>query len=212
MTSPAEASRKGGSRGRLVWLALGLSLTLNVFFVGGLVWSHFNGPHMQGPLQRFRHVASELQLSGEERQAFQRFMTGMRQSGQQLREDNQPLFQRFWDELGKPQPDQALLAQTVDQIAQNRNVYQKHLTEGMTQFLATLTPEQRARFIEFDPAQPERSQALPAVGQALSATARDQRVTRSPGIESGRGKSRTWPRSSDRSSTPPRSAPRSRFR
>ena len=148
MTSPAEASRKGGSRGRLVWLALGLSLTLNVFFVGGLVWSHFNGPHMQGPLQRFRHVASELQLSGEERQAFQRFMTGMRQSGQQLREDNQPLFQRFWDELGKPQPDQALLAQTVDQIAQNRNVYQKHLTEGMTQFLATLTPEQRARFIE----------------------------------------------------------------
>ena len=148
MTSLAEASGRRAAGGWLVWLALAVSLTLNVFFVGGLVWSHFNVPPPRTALQRFQLVAAELQLTGPQKEAFEHFAVEMRRSGMQLHEGVQPLMQHVWEELGKAQPDEAALARSVDQITDNRRAYQHHLTQGLTRFLATLSPEQRARFIE----------------------------------------------------------------
>src|SRR5713101_6490284 len=148
MTSLAEAAPKSRARGRLVWVALALSLTLNVFFVFGLLWFQVAGQPRQTPAERVAALASELNLTAEQRGAFQQFVNEVQERSRRLRESNQPLIQQVWDELAKPQPDQALIARLVDEATENRHTYQKNMAGVLSQFLAALSPEQRAQFVE----------------------------------------------------------------
>ena len=148
MTSLAEAAPKSSARGRLVWIALALSLTLNVFFVFGLLWFQVAGQLMQTPAERVAATANELNLTAEQRGAFQQFVSEVQERSRLLRDSNQPLIQQVWDELAKPQPDQALIARLVDEATENRHAYQKDMAAVLGQFLAVLSPEQRAQFVE----------------------------------------------------------------
>lgn len=154
MTSLAGTEAKAGSRGRLLWVALVLSLTLNVFFVGGLVWSRIIADHPPTPAQRFLQVARDLNLSDNQRDAFQQFVLDMRHYTRGLRQSNHPLIDHIWQELGKPQPDQALLGKLIDLTTQNRHTYQLQMSTALARFLATLSPAQRAQFIELTQHQP----------------------------------------------------------
>jgi Spy/CpxP family protein refolding chaperone len=148
MTSLVEPGAKPGSRGRLLWLALALSLTLNVCFLGGLLWSRMTTEQMLTPAQRVQQVMQELNLSDDQRDAFRQFVIEARRRTRQLRESNEPLVGRVWEELGKGQPDQAVIDKLVDQATENRHAYQKDMTTVLGRFLANLSPEQRAKFIE----------------------------------------------------------------
>jgi Spy/CpxP family protein refolding chaperone len=133
MTSLADAEAR--SAGRLIWVALALSLTLNVFVVVGLLWFRVAGePMHMTPAERVAATESELNLTAEQRGAFQQFVNEVREHSRRLRESNQPLIQQVWDELAKPQPDQTL-------------TYQKDMAEVLSRFLAVLSPEQRAQFV-----------------------------------------------------------------
>jgi Spy/CpxP family protein refolding chaperone len=148
MTSVAGIEAKAGPRSRLLWVALILSLTLNIFFLGGLLWSRLAAEHVSTPAERFAQLANSLSLSPDQHDAFQQFATDARERGRHLQEANGPLIQQVWAELAKPQPDQALIANLVDQATENRRSYQRDMTATLSRFLATLTPEQRAKFIE----------------------------------------------------------------
>ena len=148
MTSLAEAGPKSGTRGRLVWVALALSLTLNVFFVFGLLWFQLAGQPMHTPAERIAATANELNLSPDQRVAFQQFVSEIQDRSRHLRESNQPLIRQVWDELAKPQPDQALIGRLVDEATDNRHAYQKDMAAVLAQFLAALSPAQRAQFVE----------------------------------------------------------------
>lgn len=148
MTSLAEAGARSSGRGRLLWIALALSLTLNVFFVAGLLWFRVAGqPMHMTPAERVAAAESELNLNAEQRGAFQQFVDEVRERSRQLRDSNQPLIQQVWDELAKPQPDQALIARLVDEATDHRHAYQKEMAEVLSRFLAVLSPEQRAQFV-----------------------------------------------------------------
>src|SRR5260370_2048901 len=121
MTSRAEAAPKSRAGGRLVWIALALSLTLNVFFVFGLLWFQVAGQLMQTPAERVAATANELNLTAEQRGAFQQFVSEVQERSRQLRDSNQPLIQQVWDEFAKPHPDQALIARLVDHATENRH-------------------------------------------------------------------------------------------
>jgi uncharacterized membrane protein len=148
MSALAEATGKRGSRAWLVWLALALSLVLNVCFVGGLVWSRIHAERPATPAERFQQVAGEMNFSAAERERFQQFFLTVRRETQQLRESNHPLMQRIWSELDKEHPDAAAINQMIDQATENRHTYQKQMATELATFLATLTPAQRSRFIE----------------------------------------------------------------
>jgi Spy/CpxP family protein refolding chaperone len=148
MTSLIGIEAKAGLRGRLLWLALILSLTLNIFFLGGLLWSRIAAEQGSTPEERFTRAANSLDLSPDQHIAFQQFATDVREHSRHLHEANGPLIQQVWAELAKPQPDQALIASLVDQAAENRHNYQKDMTGTLSQFLTTLTPDQRAKFVE----------------------------------------------------------------
>lgn len=148
MTSLAEGEAKSLLRGRLVWLALALSLTLNVFFIAGLIWSRMEIEHPPSFAERIVRAGAALNLSSDQRDAFQHFAQTVQDRTKEMRESNQPLFRHAWEEMAKPQPDQALINGLLDQTSDNRRTYQKDVAAAITAFLGNLSPEQRAQFIE----------------------------------------------------------------
>jgi uncharacterized membrane protein len=157
------ATAPGPPRRRLPWvmLALVLSFALNLFFVGGALWVHLHKPPWRmTPLERIAHMSSELDLDTEHQQSFRRYFRTVFARLQLMRTQVQPLVSDAWDEIGKPNPDEAKIAKLFDQAAQTRRDFQRQLTNETLQFLATLTPKQRAKFVELarrptpSPAQP----------------------------------------------------------
>lgn len=147
MTSLAEGGARSGARRRILWLSLAVSLALNAFFIGMLIW-WLTTERMLTPEQRFEQVARELNLSADQRNSFGQFADEVRQGTRQLRDANGPLLKRVWEEMGKAQPDQALVGQLVDQATEHRREYQKQMTAALSRFLSGLSPEQRARFVD----------------------------------------------------------------
>lgn len=146
MTSLVDGGAAARGRGWPLWVALILSLAINAFFIGAAVW-WATAARMMTPAERFQTIVRELDLSDDQRDAFQQFVITARRNTRQLRESNLPLLHKVWDELGKPQPDQASIAKLVDQATENRRAYQKTMTAALSQFLGNLSPDQRARFV-----------------------------------------------------------------
>jgi len=126
-----------------VKVVLGLSLALNVFFIGGLLYSKFVRP--TPPLIA---LGRELDLAPDQRKAFQGFLQVVRSKGAALREDNLKLGQQIWDELAQQKPNPQKLAALFGDVANNRRDYQTAVGSALLPFLETLNVEQRQRFIE----------------------------------------------------------------
>jgi uncharacterized membrane protein len=145
MSGVAEHSRTAGWRPRLVWIALALSLTLNVFFIGGLTWMKVTGHPPPPPIERIERIGQGLNLNDDQRIAFEQFIRVIRQRGRFIRDSNQPLLERMWAELAKPQPDNDSVVKLGAQISQNRQVFLKEASDAFFDFVKTLSPEQRAQ-------------------------------------------------------------------
>lgn len=146
MTVLADGRAATASRSRLLWGVLVISLAVNAFFIGTAVW-WATSAHMLTPGERFRQIVHELNLSDDQRDGFQQFIISARRGMRQLHDSNGPLLHKVWQELAKPQPDQTLITKLVDQATENRRAYQKTMTAALSQFLADLSPDQRAQFI-----------------------------------------------------------------
>ncbi len=129
--------------------ALSLSLLLNVFFIGGAFWARMHMPHpLMPPAQRIEEAARQLELTPDQRIAFDRFIRTLRMRSRHLRELNEELFADTWAEYAKAQPDPAVIEHAIDELGKNRRAYQLELSQALRTFLATLTDEQRTRFVE----------------------------------------------------------------
>jgi len=147
MTSIAESGRRTGWRGRLVWVALALSLTLNVFFVGGLTWMKLSRSNLT-PIERMQHVVQALNPTDDQRLAFEQFVRVARLRGRFLRETNQPLLEKIWAEMAKPTPDDDAVAKVSAEVDRNRQAFQQELAVALQGFIKTLSPDQRIKFAE----------------------------------------------------------------
>jgi uncharacterized membrane protein len=148
MTSVVEAEARSAARSRLLWVALALSLTLNVFFIAGLVWSHSTSPRQVNYVERLVQAGTDLNLSPAQRDAFNQFAHTIQERTKAMREANQPVFRGIWDELVKAQPDQAVIARLVDEASDIRHGYQKDVTAALSTFLDSLSPDQRVQFAD----------------------------------------------------------------
>lgn len=128
---------------RWLWVALGLSLALNVLaggYIAGALWQH----ERRGP----ERLAKELNLNPAQREAFERHVRTMREDNRRYREETRPLLQQFWRELAKPQPDQATLDRLFDEGLDKRRTLQRENARSVRDFLETLEQEQRQRFVD----------------------------------------------------------------
>ncbi len=146
MTALADlAARKVQGRPGL-WVALALSVTLNVFLVGGIVWGMMAYEPLRTPAERFVAVGRSMQLDQPQRAALATFAATARDATLALRQSNAPVMQKIWSELAKPNPDESAIASLTGEALAHRRSYQDTMTAGLIKFLATLSPEQRSQF------------------------------------------------------------------
>jgi len=67
--------------------------------------------------------------------------------GERLRQASEPLMGDAWGEIAKPEPDQAKVLQLLDEASALRRDFQHDAVGATVSLLATLTPEQRAKFL-----------------------------------------------------------------
>jgi uncharacterized membrane protein len=148
MTLPQSGAPNQPRKHWIVTVILALSLTLNLCFIGGLVYTKFATEAWMSPQQRVEALAGELSLTAEQRQGFEQMIQVLRLKGQSLRAANGELVAQVWEELEKPQPDQDNLSHLLGQIADNRRQFQIQVGMALATFFAKLTPEQRSHFID----------------------------------------------------------------
>jgi uncharacterized membrane protein len=145
----ASTVARGATRHPLLWAALTLSLVLNLCFVAGALWIRIQAPALPvSPAERLQRIGAELALDPQQREAFERYFENLRSHMQQMRETVEPLMSAAWSELAKPDADQATAARLFDEAGQARRGLQRELLAPTLSFLATLSPEQRAKFVE----------------------------------------------------------------
>jgi Spy/CpxP family protein refolding chaperone len=151
-----EGADRVARTGRGLWAALALSLTLNIFVLGGLAWPIIRGAPSRppGPIERIIGEARTLDLTADQKAALATFGAAARRANQGLRQANAPLMTEMWDEMAKPQPDTARVSSIIDQVLDHRRAFQQTMSTNLLTFLATLTPQQRQNFA--DRARPER--------------------------------------------------------
>ena len=67
---------------------------------------------------------------------------------QMMHETVEPLIGNAWSELAKPDADESKVMQLFDQAGEQRRSFRRELASATFSFLATLSPEQRAKFVE----------------------------------------------------------------
>jgi uncharacterized membrane protein len=153
---------RGATRHPLLSVLLTLSLLLNLCFVAGALWIRIQGPPpLASPAERLQRVGAELALDPQQRQAFDQYSENVRAHMQQMRDTVEPMMSAAWSELAKPDADQATAARLFDEAGQARRSLQRELLAPTLAFLATLSPEQRAKFVELFHQRP-RSGGQPA--------------------------------------------------
>jgi Spy/CpxP family protein refolding chaperone len=145
----ASAAIRRGARQHLLWAALLLSLALNLCFVAGALWARFQEPPLPlSPEQRLQQIEPQLSLDPQQKAAFDQYAQTVRSRMQVMHEAIEPLVGNAWSELAKPDADNAKIMQLFDRAGDQRRVFRRELGLATFSFLAKLSPEQRAKFVE----------------------------------------------------------------
>lgn len=147
-TAAGTTRRVGRPSQRLVLMLLALSVALNLFVVGGALWIRLH-PHavLSFEEKRFQRMARELDLAPEQRAGFDRYVAAMRARTQRMHQELAPLYGAAWQEMAKPQPDEAQVMRLFDEATAKRREFQREATSQTLAFLAVLSPAQRSRFL-----------------------------------------------------------------
>jgi Spy/CpxP family protein refolding chaperone len=145
----ASVALRPGSRRHLFWVILVLSLALNLCFIAGALWIRVQGPPLpMSPEQRLQQIEPQLALNPQQKAAFDEYARTVRSRVQSMHEAIEPQVANAWSELAKPDADEAKVMQLFDQAGDQRRAFRRELGTATFTFLAKLTPEQRAKFVE----------------------------------------------------------------
>jgi uncharacterized membrane protein len=142
----SDAAGTHPSRRRWLIVVVAVSIALNLFFVG-MVAGHFRHRHrlpVMNQRERFERIAADLNLNDVQTAAFRQFQTTLRTNGAAMRAANAAAWARIADPATSPDQITTLLASTV----KNRTEFQQDIANAMGKFLGSLTPTQRATFVD----------------------------------------------------------------
>jgi Spy/CpxP family protein refolding chaperone len=130
---------------RTLLILLIISAALNLFFIAGALWLRMHEPP-RTPI-RPQEFADDLHLNAQQRAAFEQYFHLMRARAQLMRAELEPIITQAWAEFAKAQPDQNQIEQDFEQAATKRRAFAHDATQTTLAFLATLSPEQRQKFV-----------------------------------------------------------------
>ena len=132
----------------LAWILLAVSVALNIFFAGGVVYSKVMSERLRAsPAERAQFLADRFALSDQQHDRLLAFQTAMGERRGTLRKGFREARVAFLAELAKPELDRARIAQLSQERTAVRSALFEDFTGELHQFLATLSPEQKADFV-----------------------------------------------------------------
>lgn len=133
---------------RIVLAVLAISVVLNLFFVAGAAWTRIEAPRQPRSIeQRYQRMAIELNLDAQQRAGFERYVAAMRTRGEKMHVQLSPLLATAWEETARTQAEPAHVLRLFDDAFDKRRQFQREAMVQTLGFLATLSPEQRAKFV-----------------------------------------------------------------
>lgn len=148
LSTAGTAVGRNWQRTRVLLALLAISAALNLFFIGGALWTRLHPlPAAQSFDDRFQAMADQLALDPQQRAAFDRFAAAMRLHRQEMRRQVAPLMDAARQEMGKPQADPKQVFALLDQVSAKRHEFQHDAVAQTLAFLATLSPDQRSKFV-----------------------------------------------------------------
>ena len=149
MTAAAAGMRPNSrlSRPRLIAALLAISLTLNLCFVAGAAWTRLKPPTIVTTSERFHRLARTLDLSPQQQDAFDGYVAALIVRNNRVRLATEPLMDEAWAEVARPNPDQARVFQLLDEFSTQRHETWHETVTATLALLATLTPEQKDKFL-----------------------------------------------------------------
>ena len=148
MTIASQAARSG-TRQQLLWMLVALSVALNLFFIIGALWIRMHGPPVpMSAAERLQRIGTELSLDPQQQGAFNKYSETVRTRMQLMHKTVDPLMGKAWEEIAKPEADEANVVRLFDEAGQTRRSFMRELAPNTLSFLAKLSPEQRAKFVE----------------------------------------------------------------
>jgi uncharacterized membrane protein len=144
----ASVAARGNARRHLVSLLVALSVALNLCFIAGALWIRIHGPPPINMEERLDRISAGLDLNPQQKEAFGRYSEAVRARMRQMRQAADPIIGNAWSEVAKTDADEAKVVQLFDEAGQTRRKYMREIAPLTLSFLATLSPEQRSKFVE----------------------------------------------------------------
>jgi Spy/CpxP family protein refolding chaperone len=146
----------------LPWILFALSLTLNVFFLGGYyskrLWDQrFAG----GSEEQGRYIVEKLSFSPDQRQRFNDLRQRARERQRETMRANRQVIDGLWHEIELPEPNAAQIDGYIDHLTANRQGFQREQMRDLLAFAKTLEQKQRLEFLELVRARLERGPMIP---------------------------------------------------
>ena len=136
-------------KGKLVWILLGVSLAANLFFAAGALYSFYGGEHRGWRTKvSVDEVSERLALSPAQRDGLQALRDQARNRPRPSREARAARRASFLANLAAPEFDRAGMLAMMEE---RRAGFQERIlgrAEALHGYLASLSPEQRAGFLE----------------------------------------------------------------
>jgi hypothetical protein len=156
-------------RAALPWILFALSLTLNVFFLGGYYYKrNLDQRLFSSDQERSRYIVERLHFDDDQRKRFQALHQRTRERLRATFRTNRPVIDNLWREIEKPQPDPAQLDGYIDTLTSNRLAFQREQMHDLMRFAQTLDGPQRVEFLDLVRTRLERGAMLPRKPEARS--------------------------------------------
>lgn len=149
-------------RAALPWVLFALSLTLNVFFLGGYYSKRLWDTRIAGGEQeQGRYIAERLSFTTDQRQRFQDMRQRARERQREATRANRPIIESLWREIEQPEPNPAQLDGYIERLTANRQGFHREQMRDLLAFAKTLEDRQRHEFLELVRARLERGPMIP---------------------------------------------------
>lgn len=133
-------------RAKLPWILLALSVVLNIFVVGGVIYGKRAAEHRMGGRSPIVAALREMDLEGPQKAALEKLRDELRQSSDDIRDEMRPLRRGLLREMVKPNPDFAAADADIDRLGDIQSKKYKAMVRSVHEFHQSLTPEQREAF------------------------------------------------------------------
>ena len=135
----------------IAWVLLALSLALNVFFIGGHIYTKRQVEAVEQRQTttpaRVRITPATLGLNDRQAKTFNGFRDRLRQRALTLRKESRASAAKIWAELQSDKPDQNAIDRHLKIIFDNRYAVQRQASVYAVQMFRSLDKDQKQKFV-----------------------------------------------------------------